>query len=56
MPVDETEPQRVAEAVKRLRLKYVVLTSVTRDDLETVGAPFSAKWLKRLKRLTQIRK
>ena len=37
-PLDEGEPQRVARAVKRLGLKYVVITSVTRDDLTDGGA------------------
>ena len=32
------EPERVAEAAARLGLKYVVLTSVTRDDLKDGGA------------------
>ncbi len=32
------EPERVAEAARRLGLKYVVLTSVTRDDLADGGA------------------
>lgn len=32
------EPQRVAEAAERLGLKYVVITSVTRDDLADGGA------------------
>jgi len=36
--VDENEPSRIAEAVKRLELKYVVITSVTRDDLPDGGA------------------
>ena len=31
--VDWTEPQRLAEAVARLELRHVVITSVTRDDL-----------------------
>lgn len=35
---DEGEPDRVAEAVKRLGLKHAVITSVTRDDLEDGGA------------------
>lgn len=38
LPPDENEPQRVAEAVSRLGLSYVVLTSVTRDDLSDGGA------------------
>lgn len=32
------EPERVAEAAERLGLKYVVITSVTRDDLSDGGA------------------
>jgi lipoic acid synthetase len=32
------EPQRLAEAVERLALKHVVITSVTRDDMEDGGA------------------
>ena len=36
--LDQTEPLRLAEAVKRLRLKHVVITSVNRDDLEDGGA------------------
>jgi len=38
VPVDSTEPARVAEAVRRLALDYVVVTSVTRDDLPDGGA------------------
>ena len=37
-PVDYEEPKRVKEAVKRLNLKYVVITSPTRDDLCDGGA------------------
>ena len=36
-PVDEDEPVRIAEAVLRLKLRYVVITSVTRDDLADGG-------------------
>lgn len=36
--VDPKEPQHLAEAVKALDLKHVVITSVTRDDLEDGGA------------------
>jgi len=38
LSLDEKEPMRIAETVKRLGLKYVVITSVTRDDLEDGGA------------------
>jgi lipoic acid synthetase len=37
-PVDETEPARVAEAVRTMGLRYVVLTGVARDDLPDGGA------------------
>lgn len=37
-PVDEDEPRRVAEAVRELGLRHVVITSVTRDDLSDGGA------------------
>lgn len=37
-PPDPEEPARVAEAVKALNLEYVVVTSVTRDDLTDGGA------------------
>jgi lipoyl synthase len=36
--LDETEPLRLAEAVKRLKLNHVVITSVNRDDLADGGA------------------
>lgn len=38
LALDPTEPQRVAEAAQRLGLKYVVITSVDRDDLPDGGA------------------
>lgn len=37
-PLDASEPERVAEAAARLALRYVVLTSVARDDLADGGA------------------
>ena len=37
-PVDKEEPYNVAQAVKELGLKHVVITSVTRDDLGDGGA------------------
>lgn len=37
-PPDPDEPRRVAEAVVRLKLSHVVITSPTRDDLEDGGA------------------
>lgn len=43
LPLDLEEPFRIAEAVKELGLAYVVITSVTRDDLEDGGAGTFAK-------------
>ncbi len=37
-PLDPTEPERLAEAVRRMRLNHVVITSVNRDDLADGGA------------------
>jgi lipoyl synthase len=37
-PLDPTEPTRLAEAVRRMQLKHVVITSVNRDDLPDDGA------------------
>lgn len=37
-PLDPTEPNRLAQAVQRLRLNHVVITSVNRDDLPDGGA------------------
>jgi len=36
--LEEDEPERVAEATKRMGLKHVVITAVARDDLEDGGA------------------
>jgi len=41
--VDQTEPSRVAEAVARWGLRYVVLTQVCRDDLDDGGATVMAE-------------
>ena len=41
--VDPLEPERIAEAVKKLGLSYVVITSVTRDDLPDGGASHYAQ-------------
>lgn len=48
-PPDPEEPKRVAEAVSRLGLEYVVLTSVTRDDLGDGGAFHFAATIKTIR-------
>ncbi|MBV8716268.1 MAG: lipoyl synthase [Chloroflexi bacterium] len=47
--VDWTEPRRLAEAVARLNLRHVVITSVTRDDLDDGGAAIFAMAIRALK-------
>jgi lipoic acid synthetase len=37
-PLDVDEPERVAEAVERMRLSFAVVTAVARDDLDDGGA------------------
>ena len=46
LPVDVREPQAVAAAARRLGLRHVVLTSVTRDDLADGGAGHFAAAIK----------
>jgi lipoyl synthase len=38
LPLERDEPDRVAEATRRMRLKHVVITAVARDDLPDGGA------------------
>jgi lipoic acid synthetase len=47
---DLEEPQRVAEAVKQLRLRHVVVTSVARDDLADGGACVFADTIRAIRR------
>ncbi|KAF3887321.1 MULTISPECIES: lipoyl synthase [Nostocales] len=57
MPVDLEEPQKVAEAVQLLELRYVVLTSVARDDLPDQGAGHFVKTMETIRQMnpeTQI--
>ena len=50
--LDLEEPKKVGDAVKKLNLKYVVITSVTRDDLEDGGAFIYAETVKEIKKLS----
>jgi lipoic acid synthetase len=50
LPNDE-EPKKVAQAVKKMGLKYVVITSVTRDDLIDGGASHFAKTIQAIRAL-----
>ncbi|MDY6951675.1 MAG: lipoyl synthase, partial [Thermodesulfobacteriota bacterium] len=54
-PPDPGEPERVAQAVKSMGLRYVVITSVTRDDLPDGGASFFAETIHAIrKRIPQV--
>jgi len=47
--LDQDEPRRIAEAADRMGLRYVVLTSVTRDDLPDGGASHVARAIRAIK-------
>lgn len=49
-PLDENEPKHIAKAVEELGLKYVVITSVTRDDLLDGGAQHFANCINAIKK------
>lgn len=51
-PLDHNEPLKVALAAKDLNLSFVVITSVTRDDLEDGGAKHYAETIRKVKELT----
>jgi lipoic acid synthetase len=51
LPPRETEPHNIARAAEELQLDYVVVTSVTRDDLEDGGAGHYARMVEELKKL-----
>ncbi len=54
LPVDPLEPARVAAAARRMNLKFVVVTSVDRDDLPDGGAAHFAATIQALRKLTPV--
>jgi len=54
-PPDPAEPGRIAEAVARMRLRYVVLTAVARDDLPDGGAEHFAATILAVRRSAPVR-
>jgi lipoic acid synthetase len=48
LPLDEEEPERVAQAVKGMELKHAVITSVDRDDDILGGARIFARIIRRI--------
>lgn len=51
-PLNIEEPLKIAEAVKNLDLNYVVITSVTRDDLEDGGSEHFSKVIYEIRKST----
>jgi lipoyl synthase len=52
LPLDKEEPQHLANAIKAMALKYVVITSVDRDDLRDGGAGHFADCIKQIRQQT----
>lgn len=48
-PLDENEPRELAEAIAEMALKYVVVTSVDRDDLRDGGAEHFAQCIREMR-------
>jgi lipoyl synthase len=51
-PLDDKEPRQLAEAIAEMRLKYVVITSVDRDDLRDGGAQHFADCIREARELS----
>jgi len=51
-PLDEQEPKQLAEAIAEMKLKYVVITSVDRDDLRDGGAQHFADCIREARALS----
>lgn len=52
--LDPNEPKHLAETVASLRLRYVVITSVDRDDLRDGGAEHFAECIREIRRLSPL--
>lgn len=50
--LDPTEPERLAEAVRRMNLNHVVITSVNRDDLPDGGASQFVRCIQQIRTLS----
>lgn len=50
-PLDWEEPERVAQAVKAMNLRHVVITSVNRDERKDGGAPIFALCIQRIRQI-----
>ena len=50
-PLDPLEPIKISEAIKKLNLKHVVITSVNRDDLDDGGSKHFYEVIKQTKKV-----
>ena len=50
-PLDWEEPERVAQAVRKMDLRHVVITSVNRDERKDGGAPIFALVIERIRQV-----
>ena len=50
-PLDWAEPNRIAESVRAMNLRHVVITSVNRDERPDGGAPIFAMVIRRIRQL-----
>jgi lipoic acid synthetase len=49
LPLDKNEPEHLADAIQAMALKYVVITSVDRDDLRDGGAGHFAECIQQIR-------
>ena len=56
LALDKDEPQHLADAIQLMKLKYVVITSVDRDDLRDGGAGHFADCIKKIRQQTPTTK
>ncbi|MGZ5050675.1 MAG: lipoyl synthase [Methylobacter sp.] len=56
LPLDPNEPQHLADAIQLMKLKYVVITSVDRDDLRDGGAGHFAACIEKIRQQTPATK
>jgi len=56
LPPDANEPQQLAETIAAMKLKYVVITSVDRDDLKDGGAGHFAACIAKIRELSPATK
>lgn len=53
LAVDKTEPQRIAESVKLMKVKHCVITSVDRDDLKDGGSEIWAETIRKVREISE---